>query len=73
MCSKELAAGHQHLLDPVNRKLICACDACAILFDSEGHTKYKRVPRRVRYSAGLPHDGQPMGRADDAHQHGFLF
>lgn len=49
MCGKELAAGHQHLLDPINRKLICACDACAILFDSEGHTKYKRVPRRVRY------------------------
>ncbi|MGA2596078.1 MAG: DUF5947 family protein [Bryobacteraceae bacterium] len=51
MCSKELANGHQHLLDPINRKLICACDACAILFDSQGITKYKRVPRRIRYLA----------------------
>jgi hypothetical protein len=51
MCSKELAAGHQHLLDPLRRKLICACDACAILFSSQGQTKYKRVPRRIRFLA----------------------
>jgi hypothetical protein len=51
MCSNELANGHQHLLDPINRKLICACDACAILFDNQGHTKYKRVPRRIRFLA----------------------
>jgi hypothetical protein len=49
MCSRELAASHQHLLDPVGRKLICACDACAILFSSQGQTKYKRVPRRIRF------------------------
>jgi hypothetical protein len=49
MCSKALAAVHQHLLDPVNRKLICACDACAILFSAQGQTKYKRVPRRIRF------------------------
>ena len=49
MCSKELAATHQHLLNPTSRKLICACDACAILFSNQGQTKYKRVPRRVRF------------------------
>jgi hypothetical protein len=49
MCSQELGAGHQHLLEPVSRKLICACDACAILFGSQGQTKFKRVPRRVRF------------------------
>jgi hypothetical protein len=49
MCGQELAASHQHLLEPINRKLMCACDACAILFSSQGQTKYKRVPRRVRF------------------------
>lgn len=49
MCSKELAPIHQHLLDPASRKLICACDACSILFSNQGQTKYKRVPRRVRF------------------------
>jgi hypothetical protein len=51
MCSQDLAANHQHLLDPISRKLICACDACAILFSNQGQTKYKRVPRRVRFLA----------------------
>jgi hypothetical protein len=49
MCSQELATVHQHLLEPIGRKLICACDACAILFNNSGTTKYKRVPRRIRY------------------------
>ena len=49
MCSKELANHHQHLLDPLSRKLICACDACAILFNNQGQTKFKRVPRRIRF------------------------
>jgi hypothetical protein len=49
MCSIVVAEHHQHLLDPVSRKLICACDACAILFSNQGQTKYKRVPRRIRF------------------------
>lgn len=48
MCGKGLALQHQHLIDPAVRKLICACDACAVLFFQSGETKYKRVPRRVR-------------------------
>jgi hypothetical protein len=51
MCSAELGAGHQHLVELANRKLVCACDACAILFDNQGPTKYRRVPRRVRFLA----------------------
>jgi hypothetical protein len=47
MCSRELAPEHEHLVEPANRKLICSCDACAILFDGQSGTKYKRVPRRV--------------------------
>ncbi len=49
MCGRELSSDHQHLLEPIARKLVCSCDACAILFHSQGAAKYKRVPRRVRY------------------------
>lgn len=49
MCATPLAADHQHLLDPANRKIVCACDACAILFYAQGETKFKRVPRRIRF------------------------
>ena len=49
MCSLELGEEHEHLVEPVNRKLICACQACAILFEGQSGTKYKRVPRRVLF------------------------
>ena len=46
LCGAEVAAGHAHLLEPLARRLVCACGACAILFNGQGTTKYKRVPRR---------------------------
>ena len=48
MCAAEIPEEHQHLLEPVKRKVVCACHACSILFSNSGETKYKRVPRRVR-------------------------
>ncbi|MFN7949772.1 MAG: DUF5947 family protein [Blastocatellia bacterium] len=47
-CNAELAAAHQHLLEPEQRRLHCICRACAILFSSQGETKYRRVPERAR-------------------------
>jgi hypothetical protein len=49
LCSIALAPGHKHLFEPVNRKLVCACDACALLFSSQAETKYKLVPRGSRF------------------------
>jgi hypothetical protein len=49
LCSAELPPDHQHLVEPQNRQLICACQACSILFSGQADTKYRRVPRRVRY------------------------
>ncbi len=48
LCSAQLAADHPHLIEPTARKLVCACDACAILFSGSAETKYRRVPRRIR-------------------------
>ena len=49
ICGQQLALNHQHLLETQSRKLVCACDACAVLFSSQSATKYKRVPRRVLF------------------------
>ena len=46
LCSAQVGPGHAHLIEPASRKLLCACNACAILFSGMG-TKYKRVPGRV--------------------------
>lgn len=49
MCSAELAPDHEHLAEPANRQMLCACQACAILFSGKANTKYRRVPRRILY------------------------
>jgi hypothetical protein len=49
LCSAELPPDHQHLIEPKERQLICACQACSILFSGQAETKYRRVPRRIRY------------------------
>jgi hypothetical protein len=49
MCSRELLPEHEHLVEPAGRKLHCACDPCAILFDGRADAKFKRVPHTVRF------------------------
>ncbi|MEO5951855.1 MAG: DUF5947 family protein [Chloroflexia bacterium] len=49
LCSEPIASEHPHLIELSSRQLLCACDACAILFSTQGETKYKRVPFRSRY------------------------
>jgi Family of unknown function (DUF5947) len=69
LCGTAVAADHQHLIDPTNRRILCACEACAILFDHRG-AKFTRVPRRVsRLAAPVFSDAQwdalsiPIGMA----------
>src|SRR5271169_810604 len=45
LCSLGLRPDHPHLIELARRKLLCTCDACALLFSGQ-ETKYKRVPRR---------------------------
>jgi hypothetical protein len=52
LCSAELHSDHPHLVELASRQLVCACDACAMLFDGMERSKYKRVARRI---ASLPH------------------
>jgi hypothetical protein len=45
LCNAPLAAEHSHLVEVANRRLRCACEACALLFSSQAATTYRRVPR----------------------------
>jgi hypothetical protein len=49
LCGLELAADHPHLLDTAGRQLICACDACAILFNHRQSGKYRRIVSRIEF------------------------
>jgi hypothetical protein len=50
-CGAALAADHPHVLALAERRISCACGACAVLFSGQGTAKYRRVPDRVRYLA----------------------
>jgi hypothetical protein len=49
LCSAGLAQQHPHLVEVASRHILCACDACATLFDGMERSKYKRVSRRAQY------------------------
>jgi len=49
LCSAGLAHEHPHLVEVASRQILCACDACATLFDGMEKSKYKRVSRRAEY------------------------
>lgn len=52
LCSQRLATPHQHLLEIVPNRLLCVCDACAVLFTGETpDAKYRRVSRQIRFLA----------------------
>ncbi len=53
LCSLEISAQHPHLIEPVARKLVCSCDACALLFSGRTDSRYKRIPRQVRLLANF--------------------
>src|SRR5258708_2891760 len=46
LCGIGLRPDHPHLIELAQRKLVCTCEACAILFSGQG-VKFKRLPRRV--------------------------
>jgi hypothetical protein len=49
LCSAPLDPRHRHLLDLRSRELMCACQACSLLFDrgAAGGGHFKLVPDRV--------------------------
>jgi hypothetical protein len=48
LCSEVIPSSHSHLLNLSNRELVCACQACALLFSERGAGggKYLLVPKR---------------------------
>jgi hypothetical protein len=53
LCSAPIAGSHYHLIDPKTRRLLCACNPCAILFSGDVETQYRRVPRDIRHLTGF--------------------
>src|SRR6202453_2230331 len=53
LCSTGLAHEHPHLVEISLRQIVCACEACATLFDGMANGKYRRVSRRAQFLANF--------------------
>ena len=53
LCSAGLAHEHPHLVEIASRQIVCACEACATLFDGMAGGKYRRVSRRAQLLANF--------------------
>jgi len=48
LCSEAVAHEHPHLVEIDSRRIVCACQACATLFDGRAGSRYRRVGRRAQ-------------------------
>jgi hypothetical protein len=46
LCSQSLASNHRHLLELKRRQIVCACEACTLLFSNQSNPRYRAIPRR---------------------------
>jgi hypothetical protein len=53
LCGLALPPEHTHLLEMESRRIICACQACGILFEHRGASRYRRIGRDVRSLPGF--------------------
>ncbi len=53
LCGGGLSHEHPHLVELSSRQIVCACEACAMLFDGMAGSKYRRVSRRIQLLAGF--------------------
>src|SRR5579871_5535202 len=51
-CSQPLSEVHRHLLELATRKIVCACDACALRFDNV-IGRWKLIPRDSQLLSGF--------------------
>jgi Family of unknown function (DUF5947) len=59
LCSAALPATHRHLLEMSGRKVVCACDPCALRFQDVVGGRFKLIPRDARPLPGFRlSDGQ---------------
>jgi Family of unknown function (DUF5947) len=47
LCSVGLAAEHRHMLEMSNGRIVCACDSCALRFQTVLDGRFKLIPRDV--------------------------
>lgn len=64
LCAEPIPEEHRHLVDVEDRRLLCACRACSLLFDRDGAGggHFRLVPERRRLLEGFVLDDRLWDR-----------
>jgi hypothetical protein len=75
LCGEPVPPEHRHLIDVNDRRLLCACRPCSILFDHRGAGggHYRLLPNEVRYVADFDLDDALWGSLDIPVELAFFF
>lgn len=46
LCALPIEEAHNHVVDTADRRLLCTCYACGLLFDAGSNGRFKAVPKR---------------------------
>jgi hypothetical protein len=58
LCAAPLSSRHWHLLEVEKHRIVCACQACVVLFGGHAQQRYRRVPRDVSVLSDFHLDDQ---------------
>lgn len=61
LCALAIGEEHVHLVDRVEQKLLCSCQACAIALSAE-HGRFRRVGDRIRHDPALATEREAFAR-----------
>lgn len=50
VCGAPIGEAHRHVVDRSARRLLCACQACALAFDGDQPARFRSVPESARPS-----------------------
>nr|WP_323447799.1 DUF5947 family protein [Streptomyces sp. YSPA8] len=64
LCGLRLAPGHRHLADTTGRALVCACTACALLFQRPDAAQGRYLPLPERFLTDTGADTDPDADTD---------
>jgi hypothetical protein len=53
LCSAPIGPDHPHLIEPAERRLLCACRGCALLFSGSASRRYREVPNSAEVLHGF--------------------
>lgn len=51
VCGDAIGPAHRHVVDRIERRLLCACTGCVLAFDGEQPARFRTVPDRARAQA----------------------